>query len=171
MNEACCLGGQTIEHRSSGPLPLSPHLKIKIPLKSGEHLIDLHRRAEVCHGVGDRVVVAEAEQGRELLDVEFLDANRHIVLQHEVEERLLVVAESRADMHPRGGRPCLAGQGRHGEGHIGQHVEQVAGLGIDDPLHLGQLLVAEAFLRQSLQERAARFRRAPDGAQFLLVAC
>ena len=52
---------------------------------------------------------------------------------------------------------------------MGQHVEQVALLGVDDPLHLGQLLAAEAFLGQALQELGARVGRAPEGAQFGFV--
>ena len=44
------------------------------------------------------------------------------------------------------GGPFLAGQRRQGVGHVGQHVEQVALLGVDDLLHLGQLVAAEALL-------------------------
>jgi hypothetical protein len=52
---------------------------------------------------------------------------------------------------------------------VGEHVEQVTVLCINNPLHLGELVVAEAFLGQALQQFLACVRGAPDGAQFCLV--
>lgn len=46
-----------------------------------------------------------------------------------------------------------------------QHVKQVAPLGADDLLHLGHLLTAEAFIRQSLEELGARIGSAPEGTR------
>ena len=67
------------------------------------------------------------------------------------------------------GGPFLAGERRQGVGHVGQHVEEVALLGVDDLLHLGQLVAAEALLGEALQQLPARVRRAPEGAQLGLV--
>ena len=52
---------------------------------------------------------------------------------------------------------------------MGQHVEEVALLGIDDLLHLGQLVAAKAFLGESLQKLLARVGDAPNGAEFGFV--
>ena len=46
-------------------------------------------------------------------------------------------------------------------GHMRQYVEEVALFGVDDLLHLGQLIATEAVVRQSLQELLARARGAP----------
>ena len=54
-------------------------LLIEILLKAREDLPDLFRPAQIGHGVGDGVVVFEAEQRRQLLLVEFLHAFAHIV--------------------------------------------------------------------------------------------
>ena len=52
---------------------------------------------------------------------------------------------------------------------MGQHVEEVALLGVDDLLHLGQLVAAEALLGQPCKQLLARVGRAPDGAQLGFV--
>ena len=83
--------------------------------------------------------------------------------QHEVEERLLLAVEVGADADLGLGGPLLAGERRQGIGHMGQHVEQVALLGVDDLLHLGQLLAAEALLGKPLQELRARVRARSRG--------
>ena len=51
---------------------------------------------------------------------------------------------------------------RERKGDIGQHVEQVALLGIDHALISRKLLAAKAFLGQALQQRLARIRLAPE---------
>ena len=50
-----------------------------------------------------------------------------------------------------------------------QHVKQVAFLGVNDFLHLGQLVVAETFFGQSLQELGPRVRRTPQLRKFFFV--
>jgi hypothetical protein len=52
---------------------------------------------------------------------------------------------------------------------VGQHIEQVALLGIDDLLHLGHLLTAEPLLGESLQEFGACVGRAPQFPKFGLT--
>ena len=47
---------------------------------------------------------------------------------------------------------------------MGQHVEKVALLGVDDLLHFGELVAAEAFVGEPLQELSADVGDAPDGA-------
>ena len=71
------------------------------------------------------------------------------------------------DLGARGA--LLAGLGRERVGDVGEHVEEVALLGVDDLLHLGELLAAEALLGEPLQQLLARLRLAPQGAQLGLV--
>jgi hypothetical protein len=52
-------------------------------------------------------------------------------------------------------RPARRGHRRRRKGHIGQHIEQVAVLGLDDLLHLGQRLAAEALVGQAGEQRLA----------------
>ena len=96
-------------------------------------------------------------------------ADAYVVRQHEVEEDLLLAVEVGADDHLGLCSALLAGERREGVGDMGQHVEEVALLGVDDLLHLGQLLAAEAFLGEPLQELRPRVGRAPERAQFGLV--
>ena len=67
------------------------------------------------------------------------------------------------------GGPLLAGERRQRIGDVGQHVEEVALLGVDDLLHLGQLLPPKPFSASPCKQLLARVRRAPEGAQFGLV--
>jgi len=53
--------------------------------------------------------------------------------------------------------------------NIGEHVEEVALLGVDYSLHLMQLFVAETLLCESVQELLPRIRGAPQRAQLALV--
>ena len=71
------------------------------------------------------------------------------------------------DLGARGA--LLAGLGRERVGDVREHVEEVALLGVDDLLHLGELLAAEALLGEALQQLLARLRLAPQGAQLGLV--
>ena len=66
-------------------------------------------------------------------------------------------------------RSFLAGESGKRVGDVSQHVEEIALLGVDDLLHLGQLLAAKSFLGKTLQEFLPCIRRAPDGAEFGLV--
>ena len=52
---------------------------IQIPLKTCEHLADFVWLAEVGHGVGDGIVIFQAEQWGELSLVQFLNAYGDVV--------------------------------------------------------------------------------------------
>ena len=62
-----------------------------------------------------------------------------------------------------------AGDRRQGEGDVGQHVEQVALLGVDQAADDGELVGAIALVGQALQQRLARVGLAPEPAQLVLV--
>ena len=63
---------------------------VEILLEAHEDFPDLVGPAKVGHGIGNGVVVFEPEQRRELLLIEFLDADTHVMGQHEVEKDLLL---------------------------------------------------------------------------------
>lgn len=77
-------------------------------------------------------------------------AHAHVVLEDEVEEQALFGVERRVDVHLRARGPHLARDGRSRVGHVREHVEEVALLGVDDLLHLGQLLAAETSFGEPL---------------------
>ena len=52
---------------------------VKILLKACKDLADFFRLAEICHGVGQGVVVFEFEQRREFVAVQFVDADFHVL--------------------------------------------------------------------------------------------
>jgi hypothetical protein len=54
-------------------------------------------RAEVGYGVGQGVMVAQAQEGREFLGVEFLHPGLDVVLENKVEEGLLLGLEVGVD--------------------------------------------------------------------------
>ena len=89
--------------------------------------------------------------GRQLLPIQFFDADLHIMRQHEIEEDLLLAVEVGADLDLGLRGPFLAGQRRQRVGDVRQHVEEVALFGVDDLLHLRHLIPAEAFFGQALQ--------------------
>ena len=64
---------------------------------------------------------------------------------------------------------CPPGDGRKRERDVGKHVVEIAFLGIDHPLDLAELLAAVALLGEALQQRFARIRLAPQGAQLVLI--
>lgn len=142
---------------------------IKVLLESGEGALDFVGAAEVGDGVGDGVVVFEAQEGGEFLLVEFFDAHGDVVGEDKVEEYLLLGAEPGVDIDAGMGGADFAGLRGHGVGDVGQNVKEVAVLGIDDFLHLSQLVFAEAFFRQSGQKTGTGVRGAPDGAKFFFV--
>ena len=115
-------------------------------------------------------MVFQAEQGRQFVLVQFFHADIDVVGQDEVEEVLLFAVEAGQDVGPGVVGAFLAGEGRHGIGDVGEHVEEVAVLGVDDFLHLGELRFAEALFRQSFEEFGAGIRPAPQVAQFLFVS-
>ena len=79
-------------------------------MKTRKDSADFVGLAEIRHGIGDGIVIFEPEQRRELFLIEFLDANAHVVRQHEVEEDLLPAVEARADNDLCFLRAFLAGE-------------------------------------------------------------
>ena len=125
---------------------------VEEPSKAHKNLSNLFRPPRSATASAMELWYLRCKQRRELFLVEFFDADLHVVRQHEVEEDLLLAVEVRADVDLGLGGPLLAGERRQRIGDVGQHVEQVAFLGVDDLLHLGQLVAAEALLGQALQE-------------------
>lgn len=68
------------------PLRGGPRL-IEILLEPREHLSDQLRRAEVGHGIGEGVVIFEAQQRGQLVLVQFLRAHVDVVVEDEIDER------------------------------------------------------------------------------------
>ena len=66
---------------------------VEILLKAREDLADFFGAAEVGDGVGDEVVVFEAEQGGEFALVEFFDSDGDVMGEDEIEEELLLGGE------------------------------------------------------------------------------
>ncbi len=52
---------------------------------------------------------------------------------------------------------------------MGEHIKEVALLRVDNFLHLGELVIAEPLLGQSLQQLLPGVRCAPDVPQFRLI--
>jgi hypothetical protein len=77
------------------------------------------------------------------------------MLQHEVEERLLGAGEARVDDELRPCPALLARERRDRVAEIGEHLDQVAVLGVDDGLHLGELRLAEASVGESGDQACA----------------
>ena len=65
-----------------------------MPLKAGEDPRDFLGLAQL----GDGVVVLELEKRRELVAVEFADADLDVLGENKVEKRLLLVIEARSDV-------------------------------------------------------------------------
>ncbi len=80
------------------------------------------------------------KQRRQLVLIQFLNAFVDVVGKYKVEEGLLLGVEAGVNLDF--GKVCslFACQRRQCIGDVGEHVEQVAFLGIDDPLHLSHLL-------------------------------
>ena len=135
---------------------------VQVFLKPRKNPPDLFRLAQVCHGIGNGIVVFEPEQRRELFLIEFLDTNAHVMGQHEVEKDLLLAVKTGADYHLSLRGTVLAGERWQGVGDVRQHVEQVAFLGVDDALHLCQLVFAKSLFGKSLQEFRPRVGCAPE---------
>jgi hypothetical protein len=147
-------------------------LLIQVFLKTSEHFANLLRFAKVGHGIGNRVVVFQAQQRRQLFLVEFFYADGNVVLESTKSRKtccwllkivLICTAIGRAARSSRVTRFQRISD-------MGEHVEQVAVFRVDNLLHLGELVVAEAFLGQVL---AAAFLRVSgalqNGAQFFFV--
>ncbi len=95
-------------------------------------------------------MVSQPQQRPQLVRVELLDAHRDIVLEHKIEKDLLLGAELRVDVHPRMGGADFPRDGRPRIGDVREHVEEIARLGVNDALHLGELLQAKAMVGQAL---------------------
>ena len=89
--------------------------------------------------------------------------------QDEIKENLLFAVEAGADLNFGLRGPLFPGQRRQCVGDVGQHVEEVALLGINDLLHFRHLLFAETFLGQTLQQLGAGIGGAPEGAELGLI--
>ena len=72
---------------------------------------------------------------RQLFLVKFVHTLLDVLAQHEVDEGLLLVGELRCCRSMGRRRPLDPRRGLNGEGHVGQHIEQVAVLGLDVALH------------------------------------
>ena len=111
--------GRTPNFVPFGTGPLCRLFLIQILLEAREGSPDLIRRTQVGDGVGDGVVILEPQQGRELLLIEFLDADTDVMRQHEVEKRLLLAAELCAD------RDTGIGGARLGVSEMGRTADEV----------------------------------------------
>ena len=89
--------------------------------------------------------------------------------QHEVEKRLLLRIELGMNEHSRTGCSFFMGHGGQRVCDVSQHVEQVALVGVDDPLYFGQLIMAKTLGFHGFQQLCASIRGAPDGSQFGFV--
>ena len=70
-------------------------------METREHFADFFRLAKLGHGVGDGVVVFEAQQRREFFLFKFLHAHADVMLEDEIEEDLLLGVELRVDVDAR----------------------------------------------------------------------
>ena len=104
-----------------------------------------------------------------MLRGQFVHAVAHVMGQDELDTLLLLRREQRSDRPPRPLGAFGAGDRRGFEGDVGEDVEDVGLLGVDHPLHLGELLAPEALLRQAVEEIPSRLGVAPQGSQFVLV--
>ena len=86
--------------QSSLYLSCCNRLPIEILLETGEGFVDLFgTSAKVGHGVRQGVVVLEQEERGEFFLVEFFHADGDVVLEDEIEEDLLLGAESGVDVN------------------------------------------------------------------------
>ena len=122
---------------------------IEVSLEAREDPADFIGAPQIGHGIGD-CVVFQTQQRREFFLIEFLHADGDIVLQNEVEECLLFGREGGVDVNAGIGGADFAGERRLGVSDMGEHIEEVARLGVDDSLHLRELVVAEAFFCEPL---------------------
>ena len=113
------------------------------------------RLAEVGNGVLDGVVF-EFEEWREFFGVEFFDTQFDVLGEDEIEEDLLFGAEGLVNFGFGQFGTLTASDGRGFEGDVGENIEEVAFFGVDDLLHLGELVVAEAFFGEAGEKCFAR---------------
>ena len=125
-------------------------------MEVGEEEGDLFGFAEVGEGVRKGVVVFEAEERREFFGIEFFDANFDVLGEDEVEEGLLFGAEGFVDFGASQFGTLTARDGRGFESDVGEDVKEVAVFGVDDLLHLSELVVAESFFSEASEKCFAR---------------
>jgi hypothetical protein len=106
---------------------------------------------------------------RELLFAEFADADGDVLVQHEVEERLLGAVVLGEDAVLAGGDPIASRNRLGGVGNVGQHIVEVAVFGIDEAADFGELLVAVTAFGESFEEGLTGVGLAPELAQFGFV--
>jgi len=97
--------------------------RIQVPLKAHKHLANLVCTAEIGKRIGNGIVVAKAQQWRQLFSFKFFDALFQVLREHEVHKRLLLVGELLVYLRLGHSRSLRAGAGRQGEGHVDQDIE------------------------------------------------
>ncbi|MBK8116048.1 MAG: hypothetical protein IPK44_16910 [Candidatus Accumulibacter sp.] len=118
-------------------------------LEINEHSPHMIRLAQIGQSFGKRVLVSELEQGRDLVLVEFFHPLPDILRKHEVNEGLVVELGGNSGL---GRCRPLGARGKFGiEGDIGQNIEEIAVLDLDELLHLGQRLFAEPLVCEAYQ--------------------
>jgi hypothetical protein len=75
-------------------------------------LADVFWSAEICYGIGNAVLTAEAQQRRELFLGQLMHAHRHVVLENEIQKELLLAGEPGMDVKACMLVARLAGDGR-----------------------------------------------------------
>jgi hypothetical protein len=125
-------------------------LLIKKLLEADKHLADLFRHTKIGHSIGDGVVIFQAEQRTQFCLIELIHTTADVMRQNKIEEHLLFCVKASIDDRPGLGSSFLASQRRQGVSHVGEHVEQITFLSIDDLLHFRQLVVAKSFFRKTL---------------------
>ena len=109
-------------------------------------------------------MISQPQQRREFLGGQFIDADRDVVRKHEGEEDALPGVEVSGDFYFGDFGPSLARQWRQGIGDMGQHIEKIALLCIDNFLHFAQLIWAEPFFGETCEEFFSRVWCAPQSS-------
>ena len=109
------------------------------------------------------------EQWRQFFRIELVHPDANVVSQNKLQKRLLFAIELGTDRNFCASGAFFASKRRQRVGYVGEHVEQVAFLGFDDLLHLGELFVAKALLGEALQQLLPGIGDAPQGAKLSLV--
>jgi len=114
-------------------------------------------------------VVLEPQQGGKLLLIQLFDPDTDVVSKHEVQKGLLPAVKVAADDYLGSRGPFLAVEGRQSIGNVRKHIEEIALLGVDNPLHLAQLFMAETLLRKALKKLLSRIAGKSDAEVHDLV--
>ena len=114
-------------------------------------------------------MILQPQKWRQFSLVEFFHPLADIMRQDKSKERALLGVEFGIDMNPCVRCSDFAGHRRQGVGDVGEDVEEVAFVGVDDALHFDQLIMAETFSGEGFKQLGAGVRGAPDGSQFGFV--